>query len=371
MPGFLQNSRVEHPSGLVVIRVLQSTQGSDWAMIQDSKAAIILFFNEPERSGISPEQASDIWQKQMLPLRKNKGKKVASPAVASDERGQQWIEKFMLLVSGDLPNFLYLHYYSKDADDAIKYIENMHKKWPKLKVMVTEIACIDRNQQVVLNFTVKVCNWMDQKDWVFEYGLFDFQRKVADDFVSPAAQLIDANGNFTELGKMYVHQQPMKLPGKEDDDNHQKTAENEGHAKAADKEVHSKAANTEVHPLDFSAATALGPDKQEALDAHNHKRRAKGLKPLAWDNQLAQYAEAYAEHLAKIGKLEHSSGDSRPNQEENLAWASASEAPLAQAANMWLAEEKNYHGEPVGQGDFESYGHYTQWLVNKAAPSPI
>ncbi|KAI0434183.1 glycoside hydrolase family 128 protein [Xylaria sp. FL1042] len=345
-----------------MVRVLQSTQGGDWGMIQDSKAPIILYFNEPERSGISPEQARDIWHKQILPLRKNKGKKLGSPAVASDEKGRQWIEKFMSLVSGDLPDFLCLHYYSKNADDAIKYIEDMHNKWPKLKVMVTEIACIDRNHQAVLDFTVKVCNWMDQKDWVFEYGLFDFQRKVADDFVSPAAQLMDANGNFTELGKMYVHQQPMKLPGKANGDDHKKTADHEARPKAADKEVHSNAVDAEVHLMEFSAAASLGPDIQNALEAHNHRRKAKGLNPLTWDHQLAQNAETYAKHLAKIGKLEHSSGDSRPNQGENLAWASVSNTPLAQAAHMWLAEEKNYHGEPIGQGDFGSYGHYTQCM---------
>ncbi|KAI3333939.1 glycoside hydrolase family 128 protein [Ustulina deusta] len=325
-----------------MVRVIQSTQGNDWAMIQDSKEPIILFFNEPERSGISPEQARDIWYKQMLPLRKNKGKKLGSPAVASDDNGRKWIEKFMSLVSSDMPDFLCLHYYSASADDAIKYIESMHSKWPKLKVMVTEIACIDRNYQTVLGFTVKACNWMDTTDWIFEYGLFDFQRKVADGFVSPAAQLMDGNGNFTELGKMYVNQQPMKLPGKA---------------------TVSMAMVSEVQAMtEFSIAAALDPDQQKALDAQNNKRKAKGLKPLAWDNQLAKNAEAYAKHLAQIGKLEHSSGDQRPNQGENLAWASASSTPLVMSANMWLAEEKNYHGEPIGQGDFGSYGHYTQCM---------
>ncbi|TGJ83598.1 hypothetical protein E0Z10_g5161 [Xylaria hypoxylon] len=325
-----------------MVRVLESTKGNDWAIIQNSNDPIILFFNEPERSGISPEQARDIWYNQMIPLRKNKGKKLGSPAVASDDNGRKWIEKFMSLVSNDLPDFLCLHYYSNNADEAIKYIEGMHNKWPKPKVMVTEIACTDRNYQAVLGFTVKICNWMDTKDWVFEYGLFDFQRKVADGFVSPAAQLMDANGNFTELGKMYVNQQPMKLPGKA---------------------VVAIAANSEVHLMaDFSATTALGADQQKALDAQNDKRKSKGLKPLAWDNQLANNAEAYAKHLVQIGKLEHSSGDQRPNQGENLAWFSASSTPLLGSANMWLAEEKNYHGEPIGQGNFGSYGHYTQCM---------
>ncbi|KAI0968219.1 glycoside hydrolase family 128 protein [Xylaria arbuscula] len=319
-----------------MVRVLQSAQGSDWAMIQDSKEPIILFFNEPERSGITPEQASDIWHKQMLPLKKNKGKKLGSPAVASDDQGRQWIEKFMSLVSSDLPDFLCLHYYSRSADEAIKYVEEMHKKWPKIKLMVTEIACIDHDYQAVLNFTVKACNWMDTQDFIFEYGLFDFQRKVADNFVSPAAQLMDANGNFTELGNMYVHQQPMKLPGK---------------------------ANSEAHAMTaLNAPTALSPDKQKALEAQNQKRKTKGLNPLTWDDQLTKSAEAYAQHLAKIGKLEHSPGDSRSNQGENLAWASSSNTPFTMAVNMWLAEEKSYHGEPIGQGDFASYGHYTQCM---------
>ncbi|KAK6821824.1 hypothetical protein PG987_014649 [Apiospora arundinis] len=196
-----------------MVRDMSTTSGNDWNIIQNNNFPIILFFNEPERHGITPEKAKDIWVKQMLPLRKNKGRKLGSPAVASDENGRKWIEKFMSLVGNDKPDYLCLHYYSTNADEAIKYITNMHNKWNKIPVMVTEIACIDRNYQNVLKFTVKVVNWMDKQSWIAEYGLFDFQRKVADDFVSPAAQLMDANGNFTELGKKYCKEQPMKGPG--------------------------------------------------------------------------------------------------------------------------------------------------------------
>ncbi|KAI1097599.1 glycoside hydrolase family 128 protein [Jackrogersella minutella] len=355
-----------------MVRVLENTKGNDWAIIQNTKYPIILFFNEPERAGITPEQARDIWYNQMLPLRKNKGKKLGSPAVASDDNGQKWIEKFMSLVSKDPPDFLCLHYYSNNANDAIKYIENMHNKWPKHQVMVTEIACIDRNYHAVLVFTVQVCNWMDSQGWIFEYGLFDFQRKVADTFVSPAAQLMDANGNFTELGKMYVHEQPLKLPGKSGvsvkafaaadvpEGDSAKTGDPVSHEpNDAVIQANEATADTET---EFSAAAALSPDQQKALDIHNNKRKTKGLKPLTWDNQLTKNAEGYAKHLAAIGKLEHSPGDQRPNQGENLAWASSSSTPLTMAANLWIGEEKNYHGEPIGQGDFGSYGHYTQCM---------
>jgi len=27
---------------------------------------------------------------------------------------------------------------------------------------------------------------------------------------------------------------------------------------------------------------------------------------------------------------------------------------------MWMNEAKDYHGEPIGQGDFSKYGHYSK-----------
>ena len=66
-----------------MVRVLDSIQGSDWNIIKDTTFNIILYFNEPERSGISPEKAKDLWYSHMIPLRKNKGKKLGSPALAS------------------------------------------------------------------------------------------------------------------------------------------------------------------------------------------------------------------------------------------------------------------------------------------------
>nr|UMZ45375.1 hypothetical protein [Paramyrothecium roridum] len=196
-----------------MVRVLENTQGNDWGIIENTPFPIVLFFNEPERAGISPEQARDIWYSQMLPLRRNKGKQLGSPAVASDDNGRKWIEKFMSLIASDPPDYLCLHYYSTNGNDAIKYLEEMHQKWPALRVMVTEIASIHRNYNDVLGFTIQLCNWMDQQDWIVEYGLFDFQRTLADTFISPAAQLMDANGNFTQLGWMYVNDQPMRWPG--------------------------------------------------------------------------------------------------------------------------------------------------------------
>lgn len=66
-----------------MVRTMAQTTGTDWNTIENSHAHLILFFNEPDRDGITPEQAQDIWTRQMLPLRHSKGKKLGSPAVAA------------------------------------------------------------------------------------------------------------------------------------------------------------------------------------------------------------------------------------------------------------------------------------------------
>lgn len=52
---------------------------------------------------------------------------------------------------------------------------------------------------------------MDEKDWVFEYAFFGCMSAPADDFVSPAAQLMDPAGNFTDLMWKYMSDQPFHM----------------------------------------------------------------------------------------------------------------------------------------------------------------
>lgn len=106
---------------------------------------------------------------------------------------------------------------------------------------------------------------------------------------------------------------------------------------------------------------ALYPARQEAPQGFGRPRNA-----LKWDDKLASNAQAYAQHLANAGKgLQHSGGDSRPGQGENLYWSKPN-GSMADASQGWVNEVKNYHGEKIGEGDFGSYGHYTQvccWAV--------
>lgn len=194
-----------------MVRLQAQLSGDDWNKIWNSDQPIIHYFNEPERAGITPQQACDWWYEKMVPLRNEKGKKLVSPSCASDPAGQAWIADFLQRVSGAPPDFLGLHYYGTDGNAAIAFIEDMHNKHPNMPIIVSEIASTHRNYADVLGFTCQLCNWMDEKDWVFEYAFFGCMRAPADDFVSPAAQLMNPDGSFKDLMWKYMSDQPFHM----------------------------------------------------------------------------------------------------------------------------------------------------------------
>jgi len=68
-------------------------------------------------------------------------------------------------------------------------------------------------------------------------------------------------------------------------------------------------------------------DAQKVLDHHNLVRKEAGVPPLVWSNELAAFAQEWADHLAKNGcKMEHRQGPKIRNEPvgENLFWGSSS-----------------------------------------------
>lgn len=109
-----------------------------------------------------------------------------------------------------------------------------------------------------------------------------------------------------------------------------------------------------------SAASALTPDQRNALNGHNNPRKNKKLQPLQWDAGLTKAALGWAQKLARESKFYHSSGTGHG---ENLYWTTSSGGdPLNDGTKAWMAEEKNYHGQKIGEGNFGSYGHYSEFL---------
>ena len=90
------------------------------------------------------------------------------------------------------------------------------------------------------------------------------------------------------------------------------------------------------------------------------RTEANGPKrpPLRWSPSLARAAHTWAAHLAATDHLQHSTGS---GQGENLYCSlGQSDVSFSDAVISWVSEKPLYHGEHIPDGDFESYGHYTQ-----------
>lgn len=116
-----------------------------------------------------------------------------------------------------------------------------------------------------------------------------------------------------------------------------------------------------------SAATATGskltPEEvQNLMTLHTRIRAEVKAQPLTWSNELAAYAQKWADHLAASKcDLAHrpSSGEWKQIYGENLFVGSAKFFTVADAVKLWENEKKNYKGQAISSGSANS-GHYTQ-----------
>ena len=80
----------------------------------------------------------------------------------------------------------------------------------------------------------------------------------------------------------------------------------------------------------------LGSFEKEGLAAHNKYRKIHAAKAMKLDSTMSQQAKAYAQRLAGIGRLQHSSKSERPGQGENLAMrCGPGEFSAQKAVEMW------------------------------------
>ena len=101
-------------------------------------------------------------------------------------------------------------------------------------------------------------------------------------------------------------------------------------------------------------------DAEPALQVHNLARAAKSCKALDWNDHLAKDAQAHAEHLARLGRLEYSGTE---KQGENIFMSDGGDASFEDAVQIWLNGEKEYHGEHIGQGNFEDWRHFCEFRM--------
>ncbi|VUC32815.1 unnamed protein product [Clonostachys rosea] len=104
-------------------------------------------------------------------------------------------------------------------------------------------------------------------------------------------------------------------------------------------------------------SSSLTTDEQAALDAHNAARAEVGNPDLEWDTSLVADAQEWADHLASLGSLEHSSVS---DQGECLFQTYTGSTPYTDAVNAFVSEKSSYNGETIDSSNYLTFGHYTQ-----------
>lgn len=123
--------------------------------------------------------------------------------------------------------------------------------------------------------------------------------------------------------------------------------------------------------LSFGQATIgttgsnLSPeDAQAVLDHHNKIRNDLGIPPLTWSEEVAAYAQAWADTLANSNDcnlIHHENSDK--GYGENLFGGSSAESFKAIDASLaWYSEKEKYTYSKVGDGNWIETGHYTQMI---------
>ncbi|KAJ3152158.1 hypothetical protein HDU89_001377 [Geranomyces variabilis] len=125
-----------------------------------------------------------------------------------------------------------------------------------------------------------------------------------------------------------------------------------------------KAAGAAPAGLPISTAAHFSPtiNINECLAAHNNARAQDGRRALSWSTNLQSAAQQWADTEAAGGGAEHHSGVYGENLYQEWGFTSNNAAPTcADAVAMWIAEKPNFPvGGRIGDGNFGSYGHYTQ-----------
>ncbi|RZS05196.1 hypothetical protein BHM03_00035664 [Ensete ventricosum] len=111
--------------------------------------------------------------------------------------------------------------------------------------------------------------------------------------------------------------------------------------------------------LAMACTTLAQNSPQDFVDAHNSARAAVGVGSVSWDNNVAAYAQKYANQRIGDCQLVHSGGP----YGENLFWGSGADFTAADAINSWVGEKQYYDYDSNSFTNGRVCGHYTQGLA--------
>jgi len=113
------------------------------------------------------------------------------------------------------------------------------------------------------------------------------------------------------------------------------------------------------------AAQQVNPFARALLEQHNRARDGAGVPRLAWSSKLAGEAQAWAEVLAREGRMRHAPREVSGGAGENLWMGSAGYYGPDTMIGAFVDEQRVYRHVPFGTevsttGQWQDVGHYTQ-----------
>jgi hypothetical protein len=102
----------------------------------------------------------------------------------------------------------------------------------------------------------------------------------------------------------------------------------------------------------------------ELLAAHNIERDRAKVPRLSWSQDLARDAQKWAEHLAQLGRMQHTTQTQRNSTGENLWMGQAGYFSPASMIDTFVDEKKDFRPGDFPNvsrtGRWQDVGHYTQ-----------
>lgn len=119
---------------------------------------------------------------------------------------------------------------------------------------------------------------------------------------------------------------------------------------------------------DFTGSKVTKEDAQNALDFHNKVREDVGVPALIWSQDLAKFAQEWADHLASQGcDMEHRPRNGKWTQKygENIFWGKGMDYSALDASKNWYSEIEHYTYGVLNGSNSGKTGHYTQMVWKK------
>ncbi len=114
---------------------------------------------------------------------------------------------------------------------------------------------------------------------------------------------------------------------------------------------------------DDTGSACTRKEAQDMVEAINKARKAVGSPPVKWSAEIAKYAQAWADQIAKTGDVQHRpmDGEWAEKYGENIALGSGSKGTILAGVKMWLDEGQLYKPGTPMPANSDAF-HYTQMV---------